>query len=159
MTNFRDPAFMNIGRDTSQPIPSTITPRSDDSIYYLAQPYSYNPARAWRDAAMWTNQLRQLGITVFSPILHTHHYDEAYPDSYFDEDYVQWDLDILSHFVPSQLTLLFASHWQESKGCCREREWAEARGIECLDLFTFMFERRLFKEPRKHYGIGGSETL
>lgn len=107
---------------------------TDDHVYYLAQAYSTNPIKSWQDAVAWTAQLREMGKTVLSPILHTHHYHletkdwvcrciSKYiinnckvgmcetvrcPHVDWKEDYVAWDLAILDAMDKQRLVMLFA---------------------------------------------------
>ena len=85
-------------------------------IYYLAHPYSDNPLLAWHNAYEWTASLREQGLVVFSPILHTHHFHMEFKretgteDQYINEliKYVEWDLDILDHMDVTAVTILLS---------------------------------------------------
>ena len=76
---------------------------SDIMIYYLAHPWAFNPNKSFENAVNWTSQLRQKGIIVFSPILHTHPYWQQLMMSesleYVEnEDWLDWDLKLIEGF-------------------------------------------------------------
>lgn len=69
-------------------------------IYYLAHPWAYHPNQSFTNAVNWTSQLRQKGLVVFSPILHTHPYwerlmSERSLEYIENEDWLQWDFDLI----------------------------------------------------------------
>jgi hypothetical protein len=81
--------------------------------YYMAQPYKSNPVQSFNQAVTWVLLLRNSGYNVFSPILHTHHYDlsiksmlkrekeqkgsipPALVKTIETETYYAWDLEML----------------------------------------------------------------
>jgi len=79
-------------------------------IYYLAHPYSGIEEASFRNACYWTNLLRQKGLCVFSPILHTHPYlyfgkanfDNGELDQIIGEDWLEWDLQILGAMMDEE---------------------------------------------------------
>ena len=75
-------------------------------IYYLAHPYSDNPKLSQGFAENYTMELIQKGFTVFSPILHTHHFEmsmrrkhDNVKSKWDAPDYVAWDLKIIEGFM------------------------------------------------------------
>jgi hypothetical protein len=114
-------------------------------VYYLAQAYSRNPELAIRNAFTWVRQLRKMGLIVFSPIMHTHHYHLA--SEYLGDDYVLWDLRILQAFGQNAVMLMAYDaysldeqkkiHWL-SLGCQKEYEWAFHHSIRILQLEPFL---------------------
>ena len=72
-------------------------------IYYLAHPWTNNPTKSFENAVNWTQQLREKGLFIFSPILHTHPYWECLNDECDErteqyiakEDWLAWDLTLM----------------------------------------------------------------
>jgi len=76
---------------------------------------------------------------VFSPILHTHHYDSMPPPQ--KEDYVGWDLGLLLSFKAVTVLMSKTAYDGEiwiSSGCEREYQAAKAWGIPVLELEAFL---------------------
>lgn len=128
-------------------------------IVYLAQAYSNDPQAAFNSAIFWTVQMRMKKITVLSPILHTHPYHQqldhrriynAMPEYkiqcetlFFEENYVQWDLDILDAIDPKRLVLLFLptcfgddDKKIVSNGAKREFDWGYEQNIKMMLCYT-----------------------
>lgn len=63
-------------------------------MYYLAGPYSVNPEAMFERHMDAAERLFSAGHTVYSPILETHQWHQAYPHDY--EWWISRDLDILS---------------------------------------------------------------
>lgn len=70
-------------------------------IYYLAHPYSDDPEKSIKKAFYWTRQLRDKGLAVFSPVMHTHYYHVYFKNGGMPtyEDYVAWDLAIFEKML------------------------------------------------------------
>lgn len=98
-----------------------------DKLVYLATPYSKYPMgieQAFKDACALAGDLLVLGVTVYSPIAHTHPIAvHAELDPY--------DLNI---WLPFDRAMMDAAHacvvarmpgWQESKGIAHEVEYFE----------------------------------
>lgn len=63
-------------------------------IYYISNPYRGNEEGSWVQAARATTELRKRGLIVFSPVMHTHNYDER-GFSLENEDWLAWDLALM----------------------------------------------------------------
>ena len=69
--------------------------------WYLAHPWAFNPDLSFQNAVKWTRQLREQGLLVFSPILHSHGYwreltrQKDYTAYLKAEDWLAWDLGLL----------------------------------------------------------------
>ena len=69
--------------------------------WYLAHPWAFNPDLSFQNAVKWTRQLREQGLLVFSPILHSHGYwreltrQKDYTAYLKDEDWLAWDLALM----------------------------------------------------------------
>lgn len=123
----------------------------DKSIYYIAVPYKSNKALAVRYSPIMTKYLIQQGKFPFSPILHTHHFDEYW--EFPDVDYPSLDIGILDNIIENEglgskeyrristrLVMTFPalpgqwgewepyfgrmSDWRDSEGCMKEFNWA-----------------------------------
>ena len=132
--------------------------------YYLAHPWSNNPAQSFQNAVKWTRQLREMQLIVFSPILHTHPYwkelkaEIEYTDvekennEYIKkEDWLEWDLAILGSLKNAVVLMSdTAFHFDynaigaehkivfNSKGCEKEYWYAIANEIPVYVLEDFL---------------------
>lgn len=73
-------------------------------IFYLAHPYSNNPECNYQSVCFYMDQLLLKGLTVFSPIHHTHHYDLhakacLTEEAYQKINYIEWDLKLITGFM------------------------------------------------------------
>jgi hypothetical protein len=115
-------------------------------IYYLAHPYIKNPTLSIHYAFEWTLKLRNRGLIVFSPIMHTHYYHCYHGKKVGQEDYTKWDLDLLEACLPnvtilmSHTAFLISSQDRKwiSKGCKREYYWGKEHHVRILDLEAFV---------------------
>ena len=97
---------------------------SEGNYVYLASPYS-DPNRSVMDdrfeqAALFTSQQLELGVTVYSPIVHNH----PLAKYGLNRDWEFWrphDLIMLSK--ASELWVLTLDGWKQSVGVSEEIEW------------------------------------
>ena len=123
--------------------------------YYLAHPWSNNPAQSFQNAVKWTRQLREMQLIVFSPILHTHPYWLELRDlinrGLYQEDWLKWDLGILGSLKNAVVLMSdTAFHFDynvigaehkivfNSKGCEKEYWYAIANEIPVYVLEDFL---------------------
>jgi hypothetical protein len=98
-----------------------------EKIIILLNPYTYNPSESFIHACEIVYWLRKTYPNpVFSPILHTHGYDQFCAMNFQDnqEDYYWWDLQVYKH-LKSDAIMLFTSDWESSKGCRLEMTWSQ----------------------------------
>lgn len=130
-------------------------------IYYLAQKYTGMANEAFQIACETVKKLREMKLTVFSPILHSHPYHRYLIKKYTitRENYIKWDLEFCEGFLnkdghdfeyDSGLVMLFHKsayriigetnleiHWS-SKGAEKEYQWAKDNNVRCLRLESFL---------------------
>lgn len=99
-------------------------------LWYLATPYSKYPAgieAAFRDAAKATADLLRAGVSVYSPIAHTHPvavYGKVDP---FDHDiWLPFDAAMMER--ADGIIVLKMTTWDESRGIAYEIEAFKAAG-------------------------------
>jgi len=98
-------------------------------IYVIFMPYAYNPEESFQRSIKIMSYLRSLGLTIFSPILHFHHYHkECQRLNLKDEDYYKWDLEIYSHFK-KMIAILPKKDWNLSDGINNELKWCREKKI------------------------------
>ena len=94
-----------------------------NKIYYLSNPYRGNEEGSWIQAARAMTKLRERGLTVFSPIMHTHHYDvEGFSNP--AEDWLAWDLALMDGMMKSD------GCWQYV-ACCDHAPNNDKIGARC----------------------------
>ena len=95
-------------------------------IYYLAHPYSSNPAMNVLESIDKTNKLLDKGYIVFNPLTHSHFLD-AYKKR-TSKFWYEYDLKILEMCDG----IILSGDWKNSKGCLLEKEFAEKKRMEIL---------------------------
>ncbi|MHA1795012.1 MAG: DUF1937 family protein [Promethearchaeota archaeon] len=104
----------------------------EDNIYVVLLPYSQDPENSFKRSVAITRALRERGLTVFSPILHTHHYHLTVLREVGEtsENYYKWDLSLYSHL--RKRVFLFTLDWDMSVGCQMEMRFAKKYKIPVL---------------------------
>ena len=125
-------------------------------IIYLASPYSHpeEVIRKARDnaAKKAAGDLMRSGVTVFSPIAHSHGIAEAAGIPYDWPGWIKHDLEILR--VCQQLWILQLPGWEESRGIKAEVEAALKRGMPIRPVKPRTDSARLMtpREIEEYYG-------
>ncbi len=117
-------------------------------VLYLAQAYTGSELHSFQEACRIKNELIKLGMTVFSPIAHNHHFAKRSP-ALKDYDWVAEDLRIVAAMDPTKVVMVFANScfvehtpilsdrvWA-SRGAEKEYCYAIGHGIECHALAEF----------------------
>ena len=113
----------------------TYPPR--EAVLIVFQPYSYNPHAAFETACHVVRWLTELGYVVFSPILHTHHYDQywKHPNPVYGEIYYVWDLGLYERLLKGgSVAAVFLDGWENSPGCQFEHDWAVENNVPCYKI-------------------------
>lgn len=118
-------------------IPATLIKTPGYCIFYLCHPYTADKEAAFRFAAYSAEWALAKGYVLFSPVMHTHHFEELARYKHDPEIFYQWDLQLLEGLDPRRVALLVDGRWQESKGCRREVAFAQKNDIPCLDFEEF----------------------
>lgn len=109
---------MNLTMDNVEPL-------REAGLVYLASPYTKFPGgleRATRSVATIAGRLMQRGISVFSPIVHTHYIAEYTGLDPIDHDF--WmDADRIFMDKCDSLVVAQMSGWEESRGVRAEIDY------------------------------------
>jgi hypothetical protein len=108
-------------------------------LWYMAHPYTSIDAEGrfvpeaedanFQLANHRAAELLKRGYNIYSPISHTHPIHRACPEFLGNREHEMWyhlDNDLISRTNFDGIIL--PPGWQESKGCCAERELFEAAG-------------------------------
>lgn len=110
------------------------------AYWYLATPYRGHPAgfaQAMDDAARWAAWLIDVGVEVYSPIVHSHPAAQYVKTAPPEGDF--W-LDRQVPFMAAAAGMLVAPlpGWERSSGIAWERQWFGNAGKPILDLLPTM---------------------
>jgi hypothetical protein len=114
--------------------------RADEvsKIYIILMPYSADPEKSFKRSAEFAQMLRDANLVCFSPILHTHPFEQICPNSY--EFYMKWDFALYQAF--SSPAFCFPDDWKDSSGCRAEYRWAQQHGYPCISLSKLIWSNR-----------------
>ncbi len=105
-------------------------------MIYLATPYSHPSAavRQWRyeqAQALWWHYV-QLGLQVYSPIVHTHPAAVKFEAPQGYEFYRHFDEQMI--LSSEQLWIAHIPGWEESKGMASEIKFALNHKVPCVNI-------------------------
>lgn len=119
----------------------------DEKTYYLCQPYSYDPEKAYSRACYIVYRFLNI-ITIFSPILHTHHFDKRLrmdvAGFIANEIYYKWDINILNSFNPYKLEFLVDTEYPDKETVIKsvevdkELRWTENHHIKINSVYDML---------------------
>lgn len=99
-------------------------------MIYIASPYSGTPEQMesrYKAVADYTARMINVGLVVYSPIVHFHHLANEHE---LPKDFEFWkNINIGMINVSTQLFVLCIDGWKESKGVKGEIEYAVSKGI------------------------------
>jgi len=102
---------------------------------YISQPYSGVACKqdAYELARKAVRYFISIGCLPFSPILHTHSLDGAFPaETFYEQDLAFLEMMAAQGVVKPMLVLL--KGWKTSEGCKKEKALAERLGFEITDF-------------------------
>lgn len=111
---------------------------SATGLYYFAHPYTATDKRAelanFNLCCIRTAKLMKAGYYVYSPICHTHPIHMAWPEFLVNDERELWiALDMVIIRRANFTGLILAPLWEQSGGCCGERDEFLRQGKEiCL---------------------------
>jgi len=111
--------------------------------YYLAHPYSDDPAANVDLSIERTNKLLDLGIKVFNPLTHSHYLDLAQQRA--ATFWYEFDVAILDKMDG----LILSPGWENSRGCILEYGWFQGAIAAGRPIVILHYEDLLKSTPGK----------
>ena len=102
-------------------------------LYYLAHPYTGAHEKNVREVNKIANLLIDKGYIIYSPITMSYPLHLLSPRE--AEFWYQYDIEILARCDG----LILAGEWENSKGCIKELEFAEAMNLEIKHINELLY--------------------
>jgi hypothetical protein len=107
--------------------------REQNKLVYLAIPYSWNPEKAFEIANVVARYCFENGVSVFSPVSHSHPIDLVGKNPIKHETWLNFDTAILLNCY-AMILVYYGNNGHElieqSLGCQREIEFCQQHGIQ-----------------------------